>query len=102
MQFTSELPRGIDVRPTRVDWEEAKQAVMDNPGQWGLMATNIASSVPDQLRKGVNKAFRGDDLAHFEFATRRPKGADYPKRRTDLWGRYTPDGWVYPESEEKR
>lgn len=89
MQITEQLPSGNDVRPTRVDWSASKELAMQNPGMWVLMATNIASSIPDQLRKGMNKQFRGDDLKHFEFATRRPKDATYPKRRTDLWGRYT-------------
>jgi hypothetical protein len=92
MQITDQLPSGSDVRPTRVDWAKAKTAAMENPGKWVLMAENIASSIPDQLRKGMNKQFRGDELERFEFATRRPKGATYPKRRTDLWGRYTPEG----------
>lgn len=92
MQFSESLPSGTDVRPSRVDWASAKKTIMERPGEWGLMAPNIASSIPDQLRKGMNKHFRGDELARFEFVTRRPTDATYPKRRTDLWARYTPEG----------
>lgn len=96
MRFQEHIPSERDTRQNRVDWPAARQALEDNPGKWGLVAENVASSVAEQLRKGRNKNFR-NGLERFEFATRRPSGATYEPRRTNLWGRYTPDGWVYAE-----
>lgn len=89
MQFVDELPAGRAVRDTPVDWDAAKAELMANPGAWGLMAENIASSIPGQLRAGKNKAFRGAELIHFEFAVRKPANSGYGNRRTDLWGKYS-------------
>jgi len=92
MQFFDELPARRTVRDEPVDWERAKAEVMANPGMWGLMAENIASSTPGQLRAGKNKHFQDDELKHFEFRVSKPENADpdiYTARRTDLYGRYT-------------
>lgn len=92
MQFQNELPPAKTVRAEPIDWAQAKADLIANEGQWGKMVENVASSTTQQLRAGKNAAFRGDELAHFEFATRKPKDAvDYKPRRTDLWGRYTKD-----------
>lgn len=92
MQFFEELPaqRGA-VRRSRVDWAKAKEDLVAHEGQWGLMAENVASSAPHQLRRGDNKHFRGDDLNHFEFSVRKPIAPEVPygDRRTDLYGRYS-------------
>lgn len=91
MQFFDELPQGRTVRDEPVDWAEAKIGLMQNPGKWGLMATNVSSSTPGQLRSGKYRLFRGDVLKHFEFRVRRPENPEEPYgvRRTDLYGRYT-------------
>lgn len=91
MQFFDELPAGRAVREEPVDWEQVKADLMQNPGRWGLVAENISSSTPGQLRAGKNKNFRGEDLEQFEFRVRKPAnpGVEYGKRRTDLYGRYT-------------
>lgn len=90
MQFFNELPPGRSIREEPVDWEAAYDAMKQNPGQWGLIATNVSGSTPGQLRAGNNQHFRGDDLKSFEFRTRKPEKPDKPygKRRTDLYGRY--------------
>lgn len=91
MQFFDELPEGRrTVRSEPVDWEQAKATLIENPGKWGLMADNVPASTPGQLRKGKNRLFRGPELEHFEFRVRKPEGAKYPPRRTDLYGRFTP------------
>lgn len=91
MQFQDELPPGRAVRDEPVDWAAVKKSLMQNPGKWGLMAENVASSTPAQLRAGKNKSFRGPELEHFEFRVRKPSDPKKPygRRRTDLWGRYT-------------
>lgn len=93
MQFQDELPQARTTRAEPIDWEQAKADLVANEGKWGLIATSVAQSTPQQLRKGGNRHFRGDELKHFEFAARRPKNPanpeDYPGNRTDLWGRYT-------------
>lgn len=90
MEFFDNLPTGRIIRPDPIDWESAKAAMLENPGQWGLIATNVSSSTAQQVRAGRNKRFRGDDLERFEFRTRRPKDLSdgYGPRRTDLYGRY--------------
>ena len=90
MQFVDTLPPKKSRLGTR-DWNEIKQELMSNPGMWGLMAEDVAASTIDQLRAGVYKDFRGDELEQFEFATRTPQNqtTPYKSRRTDLWGRYT-------------
>lgn len=87
-KVVGDLPGGGPVREERVDWAGAKEALVANPGQWVLMAENVAASIPGQLSTGKNKNFRGDELLHFEFSTRKPKDKSYPNRRTDLYGRY--------------
>ena len=91
MQFFDDLPSGRTVREEAVDWAKVKADLMENPGRWGLMAENISSSTPGQLRAGKNRHFRGPELAHFEFRVRKPKDPKEPygRRRTDLYGRYT-------------
>ena len=89
MKFFDEMPPGRSVRAERVDWAKAKAELMENPGQWGLMAENVASSIPGQLTNGKNKAFRGEELQHFEFRILKPENSDYGPRRTDLYGRYS-------------
>lgn len=84
-----ELPAGRAVRDEPVDWPAAKQAVIDNAGSWVLMAENVASSIPGQLRAGKNQNFRGTELEHFDFRVRKPEGKVYGNRRTDLYGKYT-------------
>ena len=70
MQFFDDLPSGRTVREEAVDWAKVKADLMENPGRWGLMAENISSSTPGQLRAGKNRNFRGPELAHFEFRVR--------------------------------
>jgi len=91
MQFVNDLPTAKTLRDTPIDWEGIKAKLIENEGQWGLMVENIAASTPQQLAQGKNKAFRGEELTHFEFAVRKPENPTQPygKRRTDLWGRYT-------------
>ena len=81
-------PNGM-VRAMPIDWASAKQALIDNEGKWVKMVENVSASTLQQLRKGSNVQFRGEDLNKFEFAARRPKGAEYPKNFTDLWGKYS-------------
>jgi|GEM_PF-2817051 len=94
MQFFEDLPPGRNIRQEPVDWASAYDAMMQNPGQWGLIASDVSASTPGQLRAGKNQHFRGDDLKHFEFRVRKPENPDpaYGKRRTDLYGRYVPEG----------
>ena len=90
-KVVKDLPAGRAVRDEPVDWEGAKAALIENAGDWVLIAENIASSIPGQLRAGKNKNFRGDELRHFEFRVRKPEAPKVPygNRRTDLYGRYT-------------
>ena len=89
-EIADELPAQNGTRRADpIDWDSAKQAMIDNPGKWVRLAENVSASTLQQLRKGRNVRFRGDDLDHFEFAARRPKDADYPKNFTDLWGKYS-------------
>ena len=92
MQFFEQLPGDAD-RPKRppIDWAKAKADLIANEGRWGLIATDVSNSVPQQLRRGRNKQFRGPELDHFEFSVRKPENPTepYPKRRSDLYGRYT-------------
>lgn len=93
MKFQTELPPLARAVREPVDWAKAKAEMVAHEGEWGLIATNVASSTPSQLRRGEYKDFRGDELRHFEFATRKPEDVEvaktYPARRSDLWGRYT-------------
>lgn len=91
MHFQDELPQAFGAPDKRVDWAAVKAELIANEGQWGLMAENMANTTPSQLRRGNYAAFRGDELAHFEFASRRPENPDaaYGTRRADIWGRYT-------------
>ena len=91
MQFFDELPLGRTIRDEPVGWEEAKAELIKNPGRWGLVAENVSSSVPSQLRSGKNQFFRGEELESFEFRVRKPENPEVPygNRRTDLYGRYT-------------
>lgn len=91
MKFFKELPTRSNVRDQPIDWAGAKAELMANPGEWGLIAENVASSTPQQLQTGKNKHFRGEELEQFEFRVMRPENApeSYAKRRTDLYGRYT-------------
>lgn len=87
MHFQSEPPAA----PTRgIDWEGIKAEMVAHEGQWGLIAEDVASSTLTQLRRGKGR-FKGEELAHFEFLARRPKGAEKPygPNRTDVWGRYS-------------
>lgn len=91
MQFFEEFPGAERREP--IDWATAKAELMKRPGHWGLMAENVSSSTPSQLRRGLNQTFRGPELEDFEFRIRRPAGAKasgYAKGRTDLYGRYVP------------
>jgi hypothetical protein len=90
MKFSDELPGGDRANRKYVDWDKAKADLIATPGMWGLIAEDVSATVPAQLQKGRYKAFRGDELEHFDFSVRRPKDADYRPRRSDLWGRYTP------------
>ena len=87
-QILDEMPSRA-IRETPVDWDKAKRDVMKHPGKWVLMADNVAPSVMRQLKLGKNPRFRGEELKQFEFRVKRPEDADYPPRRSDLWGRYT-------------
>lgn len=88
-EIADELPAQNGMRRTSpIDWDSAKQAMIDHTGKWVKLAENVSASTLQQLRKGRNVRFRGDDLKCFEFAARRPKGADYRKNFTDLWGKH--------------
>jgi hypothetical protein len=87
-EVVDDLP-GRAIREEPVDWPAVKKALVDNEGKWVNVAQNVASSISGQLASGKNQLFRGEELAHFEFRIKRPADADYPPRRTDLWGRYT-------------
>lgn len=87
-QVFDELPGGREIREERVDWEKVKADMIANEGQW-VKVENVASSITQQLGSGRNQNFRGDELRHFEFVTRRTPGQEYAPRRTDLYGRYT-------------
>lgn len=92
-----ELPRRqMYRRGEPVDWAAAKQALLDNPGRWVLMAENVASSTPTQLRAGRNRAFPEAEVGDYEFTTLKPERLTdpYPKRRTDLYGRYIAKGVI--------
>jgi hypothetical protein len=94
MQFFNKLPNTRMVRDEPVNWAQAKADLMQNPGQWGLMAENISSSTAAQLRSGMNRHFRGEELENFEFRVRKPQdpAKAYGSRRTDLYGRYSAPG----------
>lgn len=94
MQFFEEIPYPRSPRERTIDWAEIRRELMENPGMWGLAVTNVSSSTPGQLHRGENSHFRGDDLAKFRFKVRRPKNPETPygPRRSDLYGRYTPEG----------
>lgn len=94
MHFQPEPPAAQNLREQgQVDWAAVKAELMAHEGEWGLVAENIANSTPQQIRSGRYKEFRGAELDHFEFVTRKPedkaKAAEYGPRRTDVWGRYT-------------
>ena len=93
IRVQSELPPGRTVRDEPVDWAKVKTLMIENEGNWVLVADNVAGSTAAQLREGKNQLFRGADLDAFEFAVRKPEdpnvAATYKKFRTDLWGRYT-------------
>ena len=89
-EVVDELPASRSrTRTEPIDWDGAKQALIENPGKWVKMVENISASTLQQLRRGVNRRFPLDELGDFEFAARRPKGADYPSNFTDLWGKYS-------------
>lgn len=91
MQFFDELPERRVPRREPIDWEKAKAELVAHEGEWGLMVQNVSDSTVDQLRAGKYKSFRGEELKHFEFATRKPDNPEepYAKRRTDVYGKYT-------------
>ena len=91
MQFFEKLPPVKRVREEPVDWAQAKADLIANEGQWGLIATNISNSTPQQLRTGSYKDFKPEDLDHFEFKVRKPENPEVPyaPRMTDLYGRYS-------------
>jgi hypothetical protein len=80
-------------RKTPIDWDGAKQALLDNEGKWVKMVENCSSSHLQALRKGANPRFRGEELDNFEFLTRRPQRVEgeepYRTGFSDLYGKYT-------------
>jgi len=90
-RFQEELPAPGRLREDPIDWAQAKSDLIAHEGQWGLIAENVASSTPGQLRDGKYRHFQGEVLEHFEFAARKPAlpEVQYAPRRTDLWGRYS-------------
>lgn len=92
-EVRDELPPGRTVREEPIDWEGAKQAMIDNEGSWVKIVENVSTSTPQQLRRGDNRLFRGEELKHFEFVTRKPEdpevAASYRANFTDIWGRYS-------------
>lgn len=72
------------------NWALIKADLVANRNRWILIAENVPSSTSSQLRSGKNRHFRGEELNHFEFVTRKPRNPDSPylPRRTDLWGRF--------------
>jgi len=102
-EVKDELPPGRTNRATPIDWAGAKKAMIDHAGSWVKIVENVSASTPQQLRRGDNKLFRGEELERFEFATRKPfdpeVASKYKPNFTDLWGRYIdPNG---PDSVEK-
>jgi hypothetical protein len=88
MEFFDELPG--EAQQKRTNWARVKENLIAHEGQWGLIARNVSSSTPQQLLKGKNKLFRGEELRHYEFSVRRPENPaePYASRRSDLYGRY--------------
>lgn len=88
MQFYEDLP--LD-RRAKIDWVSVREELVNNPGQWALIAEDVAQSTVGQIRAGKNKQFR-DDADQFEFASRRPVPAEgeapLDPKRSNLWGRY--------------
>ena len=93
MQFFDDLPPANVNGVRNIDWAGARRDLTDNPGRWGLIAEDIATSAITQLRKGQNASFR-EDLDCFEFAARKPKSPEEPYNpyRTDVYGRFMPRG----------
>ena len=95
-EVRDELPPGRKAREEPIDWDAAKQALIDNAGSWVKIVENISTSTPQQLKRGNVRAFRVEEMSKFEFATRKPqdaeKAASYRPNFTDLWGRYDGDG----------
>jgi hypothetical protein len=91
-EVLKELPPGRTKRAEPIDWEGAKQAMIDNAPDWVKIVENISTSTPHQLRRGDNRQFQGEEIDKFEFVTRKPqdaaKAATYRKNFTDLYGRY--------------
>lgn len=104
-EVRDKLP-GRTMRTEPIDWEGAKQAMVDHAGSWVKIVENIAISTPQGLRRGDNKLFKGDELKQFEFVTRKPEdaavAATYKANFSDLWGRYTPPGQVASAEKPKR
>lgn len=90
-QVFHKLPPIRGAREEPIDWSAVKQALIENEGEWVLMAENISNSTPQQLRTGKYKDFKEADLPHFEFAVRKPENPEVPygPRKTDLYGKYT-------------
>ena len=90
MEFFEKIPGRGTTRSGRADWAEVKAELIANPEKWGLIAQNVSSSTPSQLRTGKNAHFRGEDLESFEFKVAKPQSPEepYAKHRTDLYGRY--------------
>lgn len=96
MKFQRELPGGRTVRDAPIAWANAKELMIENEGAWGLIAENVSSSTPQQLRRGRYREFQEGELEKFQFAMRKPEdtevAATYAPRRSDLWGRYSSTG----------
>lgn len=85
-----ELPKArASVRDEPVDWEAAKRALIENEGDWVLVADNVHATTAEQLRRGRYAQFPETELDSFEFVARKPEGSNYAPRRTDIWCRYT-------------
>lgn len=82
--------RGGRARP--IDWDGAKLEMMRNPGKWVLIAEDVASSMPQQIYRGRNPRFRGEERDKFRFRVRRPDDCQYPPRRSDIYGSYVGSG----------
>lgn len=92
-EVADDVPRSISLRKERIDWEAGKKAMLENPGKWVKIATNVAASNSRGLQRGERKAFPLSELSSFEFTTSRPKPADgeapYATSFADIWGRYS-------------
>jgi hypothetical protein len=79
-------------RPTKYDWETARDLLESNPGLWVLTFNNFSSGMFSYARRGGPAALRelGGDL---QLSLRNQVMVGKTKFGT-LWARWTPEGWT--------